>query len=538
MKVNGNAGAPVPVDGTTYNSDNIFGSGAQIGNSGWYCIYKGTGNQTSVTGLSPGTEYQVMVCEMNGNPANELYLSEAAQGNPGNFTTVSNDARLQTLGLSPFSLEPNFDPGVINYTATTTVSQPNVILTPVVKMPGSTITLNGNPVVNGSQTDLPLATGNNQIRIIVTAPDRITTKIYTIQILRRKSDQIITFNTLADKRVCDQEFDPGAVSNSGLPIVYTTSNPAVAMILPDGRIGITGAGRVTISANQPGNNNFNAAAPKIQTLTVNSLLVPTIRVTSSATGSVCTGVQITFTAVTTAGGSNPAYSWKVNGQPAGTGLSTFSSSSLEDGDLVSCTLTSTGDPCISSVPVNSTGVRVVISAPAQIGVTILASENPVTSGLPVTFRATSSGAVGLRHYRWRVNANIRGTDADRFTLSNPVEGDVITCELSTEAPCDVPVMSNNIILQVREEVKTVIPTTFSPNGDGINDYWRIRLHSNDRIHLSIFNRLGVIVYQSDAIEVSWDGSYKGKLLMPGTYYFVLTFAGSDKRLTGPVTLLY
>lgn len=80
----GNAGSASPVDRTTYTANTVFGSGTQIGASGWYCIYNGTGTTVTVTGLTAATFYRVMVCEYNGTSGAEGYNTTTATNNPSN----------------------------------------------------------------------------------------------------------------------------------------------------------------------------------------------------------------------------------------------------------------------------------------------------------------------------------------------------------------------------------------------------------------------------------------------------------------------
>ena len=58
-------GTASPVDGTTYSADTGFGDGDEIGTTGWYCVYNGTGSTVDVTKLSDNTTYRVMVTEYN-----------------------------------------------------------------------------------------------------------------------------------------------------------------------------------------------------------------------------------------------------------------------------------------------------------------------------------------------------------------------------------------------------------------------------------------------------------------------------------------
>ncbi|MGM0582035.1 MAG: T9SS type A sorting domain-containing protein [Bacteroidota bacterium] len=80
--------------------------------------------------------------------------------------------------------------------------------------------------------------------------------------------QQITFSSLPEKTFGDETFELDASSSAGLEISYTSSNLEVATI--DGNIvTIVGAGESIITASQSGNNEFEAAIPVEQTLTVN-----------------------------------------------------------------------------------------------------------------------------------------------------------------------------------------------------------------------------------------------------------------------------
>ncbi|MDR3667879.1 MAG: YCF48-related protein [Ignavibacteriaceae bacterium] len=74
--------SPSPVDNTTYSANSIFGSGSQIGSSGWYCVYNGFGNSVDVSGLTQDSSYDIMACDYNGIAGSELYISSGSSGNP------------------------------------------------------------------------------------------------------------------------------------------------------------------------------------------------------------------------------------------------------------------------------------------------------------------------------------------------------------------------------------------------------------------------------------------------------------------------
>jgi hypothetical protein len=85
----GSSGSPAPVNSTNYNANAAFGSGDQIGSTGWYCVYNGTGSTVNVTGLAASTTYQVMAVEYNGTGSTIAYLTTAGTGNPAGVTTLT-----------------------------------------------------------------------------------------------------------------------------------------------------------------------------------------------------------------------------------------------------------------------------------------------------------------------------------------------------------------------------------------------------------------------------------------------------------------
>ena len=91
--------------------------------------------------------------------------------------------------------------------------------------------------------------------------------------------------------------------------------------------------------------------------------------------------------------------------------------------------------------------------------------------------------------------------------------------------------------------KIIVPNAFSPNGDLINDYFEI-LDNNQIVNefdLQIFNRWGQKVFQSNNINLKWDGYFKGKLQPSSVFDYHLTVGclGRDQHFfkKGDVTLI-
>ena len=72
------------------------------------------------------------------------------------------------------------------------------------------------------------------------------------------------------------------------------------------------------------------------------------------------------------------------------------------------------------------------------------------------------------------------------------------------------------------------PNAFSPNGDGINDEWRVAYKSIERYQCIIQNRWGRTVFKSTDPGKGWDGMIGSRPAAEGTYYYVIVAYGTDK----------
>ena len=83
-----------------------------------------------------------------------------------------------------------------------------------------------------------------------------------------------------------------------------------------------------------------------------------------------------------------------------------------------------------------------------------------------------------------------------------------------------------------------VPTAFSPNGDGVNDSWRVpALSAYPGFELSVFNRYGQLVFQSKNNNKPWNGIFKGEPLPSGVYVYMIDLKMGGDLLKGTVTLI-
>jgi|GEM_PF-953340 len=85
------------------------------------------------------------------------------------------------------------------------------------------------------------------------------------------------------------------------------------------------------------------------------------------------------------------------------------------------------------------------------------------------------------------------------------------------------------------------PNVFTPNGDGFYDKWVvINGTCTKELKAEVFNRWGGLVFSNDRYANEWDGTYKGKALPDGTYYYIITaklINGESVFFRGNVTIM-
>jgi len=107
--------------------------------------------------------------------------------------------------------------------------------------------------------------------------------------------------------------------------------------------------------------------------------------------------------------------------------------------------------------------------------------------------------------------------------------------VTDEAGC---VATDEITIQVILDF--TVPNAFTPNGDGVNDWFGISADFLESVTLDIYNRWGDLVFHADDQNTRWDGLLNGVEQEIGTYIFkvnAVTITGTELIKTGTVTLL-
>ena len=149
-------------------------------------------------------------------------------------------------------------------------------------------------------------------------------------------------------------------------------------------------------------------------------------------------------------------------------------------------------------------------------------------GNPTATNATS--------YDWSPTTNILQGEE---TYANPqlelvLEEDLVVVVVDTNG------CVNSDTVHVKPLPDISFPNGFTPNDDGVNDYWQIDfIKEFDQSVVEIYNRWGELLFRSIGYNEPWDGIYKGKKLPVGTYYYIIELNDPNfpNGFTGPVTIM-
>lgn len=75
----------------------------------------------------------------------------------------------------------------------------------------------------------------------------------------------------------------------------------------------------------------------------------------------------------------------------------------------------------------------------------------------------------------------------------------------------------------------LVPNAFSPNGDGVNDEWKVAYRSIIEFNCWIFDRQGHEICHLSSPDQGWDGKISGKEVVSGVFYYVIEAKGADGK---------
>jgi gliding motility-associated-like protein len=252
-------------------------------------------------------------------------------------------------------------------------------------------------------------------------------------------------------------------------------------------------------------------------------VTPTVAVTA-ANNAVCEGAQVSFHAEVTNGDAGTTYQWQVNGVNAGTNSPDFTSTTLQNNDVVNCIVT-TGGGC--GVPNTGNAVTAIINPKPVI---TLKPDEQILAGTTVNLNPTVTG--NIVSYKWAPAVGLSDANS-QFPVASPEVTTTYTLTATTDQGCHADA---SVVVTVVHNV--AIPNTFTPNADGYNDLWAIKyLDAYTNCTVNVYTRNGAPVYHSKGYNIAWNGTSGGKALPAGVYYYVIDLGNGSPLLSGNVSII-
>ena len=147
---------------------------------------------------------------------------------------------------------------------------------------------------------------------------------------------------------------------------------------------------------------------------------------------------------------------------------------------------------------------------------------------------TQLEATGGSTYDWSPTSGLSGN-----TIPDPFASPSETTTYTVTTVLNGCTYTDQVLVEVVRRIAP--PNTFTPNGDGINDTWRIPgLDQYPAAEVLVYDRWGQRVYRSSGYDEPWDGTNNGARLPTATYYYHIRLnqlEGNSPPYTGSITIV-
>jgi gliding motility-associated-like protein len=234
--------------------------------------------------------------------------------------------------------------------------------------------------------------------------------------------------------------------------------------------------------------------------------------------------------------SGLTYTWDV--LPNTTTLSSLTTSCITVGNLgeYACTITNTVNGCKTQA-----NYEVI---PGNLNVDFTPDKQEGFAPLTVNFTNNSSSSTGSQSItsNWYFGNGSTATNTNNATMNTTYNspGIYTVVLIATKGTCIDTAIK---IIKVEIPSQMEVPNIFSPNKDGVNDFFRLVASNLAEVSVVIYDRWGNKVYETESAtgNFAWDGkNLQGKDCAPGVYFYIINAKGKDDKpyeKKGNVTLV-
>jgi gliding motility-associated-like protein len=136
-------------------------------------------------------------------------------------------------------------------------------------------------------------------------------------------------------------------------------------------------------------------------------------------------------------------------------------------------------------------------------------------------------------YTWDEAPGIEGSRNNLILNVSPVATTKYKVTATSTAGCTATAQ-----ITLSPEAGRSISNVLTPNGDGKNDTWIIwGITQNQHNSVKVFDRAGRLVFYKQNYSNDWNGTYNGKALDEGAYFYVVDYGDGQKPVTGMLTII-
>jgi len=137
------------------------------------------------------------------------------------------------------------------------------------------------------------------------------------------------------------------------------------------------------------------------------------------------------------------------------------------------------------------------------------------------------------HYYWSPVLNMSNAQ-----LLNPVVTPPISTDYMLTVVSGLGCGTATDIMHVFVYKDIFVPNAFTPNNNGINDYWNIpALSAVPNFEVRVFNRYGQLVFHTRNTNMGWNGKFNGADQPNGTYVYLINIENGKRILKGNLMLI-
>ena len=145
----------------------------------------------------------------------------------------------------------------------------------------------------------------------------------------------------------------------------------------------------------------------------------------------------------------------------------------------------------------------------------------------------TDNSIGASQWDWDFNDGTSSNDVNPFHVFS--EGDFgVVLTVTNNFGC-----TDTATAFIHAGGTLLVPNIFSPDLDGINDFFEVIVPNVEEYHLLIFNRWGNVLFESNAPSIQWNGEFEGAPCTEGTYFSILSIKQGNyqEQLEGTIQLV-